>query len=77
MFENVSPFLNLVRFVLCLSISSIPENVPCVLENNVCSDFFLFFGGKVLKISTKSNCSTVSFRVSLCLIGFLSGRAVH
>ena len=44
---------------------SILENVPCTLEKNVYSGFF---GCNVLKISIKSNCSIVSFRISVALL---------
>ena len=34
------------------------------------SGFVLFFGGNVLKISVKSNCSIISFRISVVLLIF-------
>ena len=46
------------------SMWSILENVPCALEKNVCSGFFW------MKISIKSNCSIVSFRISVALLIF-------
>ena len=43
MLEIISILLNLLRLVLRLSMWSILENVPCALEKNVYSGFFLFF----------------------------------
>ena len=42
MLETISSLLNLLRLVLCPSMWSILENVPCMLEKNVHS-VFLFF----------------------------------
>ena len=65
MLEIIPILLNLLRLVLCPSMWSVLENVPCVLEKNVYS---AFFGCNVLKISIKSNCSIVSFRISVALL---------
>jgi hypothetical protein len=35
----VSILLNLLRLVLCPSMWSVLQNIPCVLEKNVYSDF--------------------------------------
>ena len=43
---------------------SILENVPCALE----CVFWVFFGYYVLKVSIKSVCSIVSFRISVALL---------
>ena len=43
------------------------ENVSCALEKNV---YYVCVGGNVLKISIKSNCSIVSFRISIALLIF-------
>ena len=48
---------------------SILENIPCAIEKNVYSFFFSFWY-IVLKISIKSNCSIVSFRISVTLLIF-------
>ena len=63
MLEIISILLNLLRFVLW----SILENVSCALEKNVYSGFF---GCNVLKISIRSNCSIVTFRISVALLIF-------
>ena len=65
--EMISILLNVLRLVLCPSMWAILENVPCALEKNAYSDFF---GCDVLKISIKSNFSTVSFRMSIALLIF-------
>ena len=39
--EIISVLLNLLRLALCPNMWSIFENVPCALEKNVYSDFFL------------------------------------
>ena len=44
---------------------SILENIPCKLEKNVYSSSL---GYNVLKISIMSNCSIVSFRISVALL---------
>ena len=49
------------------SMQSFLEKVPCALEKNVY--FWFSFGCNILKISIKSNCSTVSWRIS-CLVDF-------
>ena len=72
MLKVISILLNLLRLVLCSRINpnqswSILENVPCVLEKNVYSDFF---GFNIPKISIKSNCSIVSFKISVALLVF-------
>lgn len=46
---------------------SVLENIPCALENNVCSGL-VFFKWNVLKISIKSTCSVVSFTISVALL---------
>ena len=50
--------------VLCPRMWLVLENVPCVLEKKVDSDFF-FFGCSVLKMSIKPNFSIVPIRISL------------
>ena len=40
MLEIISILLNLLRLVLCPSMWSVLENVPCALEKNVYSVFF-------------------------------------
>ena len=65
--EIIFILLNLLRLVLCPSIWSILENIPCALEKNVYSDFF---GCNVLKMSIESNFSIVSFRISVALLIF-------
>ena len=65
MIEKISVLLNFLRSVLCPSMWSILQNVLCVLEKNVYSGFY---GCNVLKKSIKSNCSTVSFRISVSLL---------
>ena len=67
MFEIISILLNLLRLVLWPNMWSIVENVPCALEKNVYSGFF---GCNVLKMSVKSNCPIVSFRISVALLIF-------
>ena len=74
MLEIIPMLLNLLRLVLCPSMWSVLENVPRALERNVYS---IPFGCNVLKISVKSNCSTVSFRISVALLIFLSRISVH
>ena len=63
--EIISILLNLLRLALCSSIWSILWNVPCALEKNVYSDFFVC---NVLKMSIKSKLPIVSFRVSVALL---------
>ena len=67
MLEIISILLNLFRLVFCPSMWFILEIIPCALKNNVYSGFF---GCNVLKISIKSNCSIVSFRISVSLLIF-------
>ena len=55
--------LNLLRLVLSPWTCSILQHVPCALEKNVYS--VLWFSGYFLKISIKSNCPIVSFRISI------------
>ena len=71
MLEITSIPLNLLKLVLCLSMWSILENVPCTVEKNVYS---AFLGCSVLLISIKSSCPIVSFSIC-CLINFLSERS--
>ena len=61
----MSIVFNFLWLVLCSNIWSILENVPCALEKTVYSGVF---GCNILKISIKSNCSTVSFRISVALL---------
>ena len=65
--EIISLLLNLLRLVLCPSMWSVLENVPCALEKNVYS---ISFGCNIMKISIKSNCSIVLFRISVALLIF-------
>ena len=65
--EITSILSNLLRLVLCPSMWSILENVPCVLEKNVYSDLV---GSNVLEMSIKFNISIVSFRISVALLNF-------
>ena len=65
--EIIFILLNFLRLVLWPSMWSILENVPCALEKNVYS---AFLGCNVLKISIKSNCSIVLFRISVALLIF-------
>ena len=62
--EINSILLNLLRLALCPSYVVNPRECSCALEKNVYSGFF---GCNVLKISTKSNCSIVSFRIAVAL----------
>ena len=41
--EIISILLNLLRLVLCPTVWSILDNVPCALEKNVYSEGFFFF----------------------------------
>ena len=52
---------------MCHSVCLVLENVPCALEKNV---YYGFFGCNVLKISVKSTCFIVSFRISVTLLIF-------
>ena len=52
---------------MCLSVWSVLDRVPCALEKNVYSEFC---GCNVLKISIKSNCSVVPFRIFFALLIF-------
>ena len=52
MLKIIPVLLSLLRLVLCPSMWSVLENVPCALEKNVYSGYF---GCNVLKISIKSN----------------------
>ena len=63
----ISILLNLLRLVLCPTLWSVLENVPCALEENVHSDFF---GYSIFKMSVKSNFSIVLFRISVALLIF-------
>ena len=65
--EIISILLNLFRLALCPSMWSILENVPCALEKNV---YYDFLGCNVLKMSMKSNFSSVSFSISIGLLIF-------
>ena len=65
--EIISILLNLLRLVLWLSMWSILENIPFALEENVYSGFG---GYNFLKISIKSYCSIVSFRISVAFLIF-------
>ena len=65
--EIGSIFLNLLRFVLCPSMCSVLENVPCAHEKNVYSDSF---GCNVLKLSIKSKFFIISIRISVALLTF-------
>ena len=57
----------MLSLVLCLSMWSILENVPCALEKNIYSGLF---GCNVLKMSLKFEFSVVSFRISVALLIF-------
>ena len=65
--DIISVLLNLLRFVLCLSVWSVLDRVPCALEKKVYSEFC---GCNALKISIKSNCSIVPFRIFFALLIF-------
>ena len=67
MIEIVSILLNLLMLILCSSMWSILENVPCTLEKNAYS---VMFWCNVLKISIKSTYSIVSFGISFALLVF-------
>lgn len=67
MLDIISVLLNVLRLGLCPSMWSVPENVSCVPEKTVCSEFLFVFGYNVLKISVKSVYSLVSFRFSVAL----------
>ena len=67
MLEIISVLLNLLRLVLCSSMWSVLENIPCTLEKNVYAGFF--FGCNVLKYQL-SLTSVVSFRISVTLLIF-------
>ena len=67
MFDTISIFLNLLRFVLCPKMWSIMENVPCALEKKVYSSVF---GWNVLKISMRSISSNASFKTCVYLLVF-------
>ena len=45
----------------------ISDNITCAIERNM---YYTFFGFNVLKISTKSKSSIVSFRISVALLIF-------
>ena len=75
--EITSILLNFLRLVLCPSMWSVLENVPCALEKNKYSanilwvfSFFSFFGYNILRIRIKSNSFIVSFRISVALLIF-------
>ena len=74
MFEIIYILLNLWRLVLCFTMWYILENVPCVLEKNVYSGFFLnlFFWciSSIPWISTKFNFSIMSLRISVASLLF-------
>ena len=65
MIKIIFSLLNLLRLLLCPSMWTVLENVPCALEKKVYSGFF---GCNVLKISIKSNCCV--FRISVALFIF-------
>ena len=65
MLEIISVLLNLVSLILCPGVSSTLENVSCVLVKSVYS---VFFGCSALKRYIKSNCSILSFRISVALL---------
>ena len=76
MLEIIFIFLNLSSLVLCSSMWSILENVPCALEKNVfwfCLFFAVVvsvfvFAYNIPKISIMFNCSIGSFRISIVLL---------
>ena len=74
MFEIISILLNLCRLVLCPNMWSILENVPCMLEKNVYSGFFLnlFFWciSSIPCISNKFNFSIIPLRISVASLLF-------
>ena len=81
MLKRTSVLLNLLRLVLCPSVLSILENVPCALEKNVyvcvCIYIYIFlFWCNILKISRKPNCSFVSFGTLHWLVDFLFTESV-
>ena len=65
--EIISILLNLSRLVLCPSLWSVLENVPCALEKNGHSDFLQC---NILKGSIMPTLSAVSFRISVALLIF-------
>ena len=67
MLDMISISLNLLRLVLCLLMSSIFENVPCVLENNV---YFASLGWKALYMSVNSFWSKALFNATISLLIF-------
>ena len=73
--EIIYVLLNLLKLVLCTYMLPILENIPSALENNVYSGIFFFFWqravGDVVSCGHQlSNCSTVSFRISVALLIF-------
>ena len=67
MFEIISILLNLLRLILHPSRWLVLENVPWALEKNT---YFVILEYNVLKISIKSNCSVVLFRISVAFLMF-------
>ena len=66
--EIIPILLNLLGLVLCPRMWSVLDDDPRAVEKNV---FSAFFGCNILKISVKSNCSTVSFRTFVALFSVL------
>ena len=73
-FDMISIFLNLLRLILCPTMWSIFENVPCALEMNVYS---VALGRDVLSTSIKYIWSSVSFKVAVSWLIFLCRRSMH
>ena len=65
MLDMISIFLNLLRLVLCPTMWSIFESVPCAFENNI---YFASLEWKVLYVSIKSIWSRVSFSSTISLL---------
>ena len=68
MLDTISVVLNLLRLDLLLKTWSVLENVPCALEEKVCSSLF---GWNVLKMPVRSAWSTVAFKVCVSLFSVL------
>ena len=63
----ISILLNLPKFVSCLHIWFILENIPCSLKKNVYS---VVLRWNVLYISIKSKWSSISFKATISLLIF-------
>ena len=75
MLDVISILLNLVRLVLCPSMWSILDHVPCALKKNVYPGFCFYVMSPYqdvwkFKKPIKSNFSIVPFRISVALLSF-------